>query len=33
VSISKEQLKELRKYYENNERPLQPINGRKIEAK
>lgn len=33
VSISKEQLKELRKYYTNNERPVQAINGRKIEAK
>lgn len=33
VSISQEQLKELRKYYQNNERPIQAINGRKIEAK
>jgi carbonic anhydrase len=33
VSISKEQLKELRKYYDNNERPIQALNGRKIEAK
>lgn len=33
TSISKAQLKELRKYYKNNERPLQAINGRKVEAK
>jgi len=33
ASISKEQLKELRKYYKNNERPVQAINNRKIEAK
>lgn len=33
ATISKEQLKELRKYYKDNERPIQPTNGRKIEAK
>jgi len=33
ASISQAQLKELRKYYKNNERPVQATNGRKIEAK
>ena len=33
VNISKAQLKELRKYYTDNERPVQPVNARKIEAK
>ncbi len=33
ASISQEQLKELRKYYKNNERPIQPLNHRKVEAK
>ena len=33
VSISKAQLKQMRKYYTNNERPVQPLNGRKVEAK
>lgn len=33
ASISKEQLAQLRKYYKNNERPIQPLNHRKVEAK
>ncbi len=33
ASISKEQLQKLRKYYKDNERPIQPINSRKVEAK
>jgi carbonic anhydrase len=33
VNISKEQLNKLRKYYKNNERPVQPLNHRKVEAK
>jgi len=33
VNISKEQLKKLRKYYKNNERPVQPLNKRVVESK
>ena len=33
VNVSQEQLAQLRKYYTNNERPVQALNGRKVEAK
>jgi len=33
ATISKEQLATLRKYYKDNERPIQPLNHRKVEAK
>jgi carbonic anhydrase len=33
VNISQAQLTQMRKYYKNNERPVQPLNGRKVEAK
>jgi len=33
ASISKKQLRKLRKYYKDNERPIQPLNHRKVEAK
>lgn len=32
-SISNEQLKKFRKFYTNNERPVQPVNSRHIESK
>jgi len=33
VNISKEQLNSLRKYYKNNERPIQPLNKRVVQTK
>ncbi len=33
VSASKDQIQTMRKYYENNYRPVQPLSGRKIESK
>jgi carbonic anhydrase len=32
-SVSKEQVAALRKYYANNYRPIQPLNGRSVESK
>lgn len=32
-SVSKEQITAMRKYYANNYRPVQPLNGRRVESK